>query len=74
LGKLGDHANPSKIFSEIKLKSFEGAQSKNPYTPLSAKRKKEEEDKVKKLGGSQFPKRKNSIHSSDTSGSKDVIT
>jgi tetratricopeptide (TPR) repeat protein len=40
LGKLGDHVNPGKVFSDTKLKSYETAQLKKPNTPLSAKRKK----------------------------------
>lgn len=63
--------NPAKIFSEIKLKNYESVQTKKLSTPMSAKRKKEDDEKVRKLGNpSGFPKRKNSIHASDHSGSK----
>ena len=39
LGKLGDHINPNKIFSDLKLKNYESIQNRKPNTPLSAKRK-----------------------------------
>lgn len=72
LGRLGDHVNPGKVFSDIKLKSYETALSKKIATPISAKKKKEEEDKIKRLGNQpQPPKRKNSIHGTD-SGSKNT--
>lgn len=39
---------------------------KKPSTPISLKKKKEEEDKLKKITNqNQAPKRKNSIHSTD---------
>jgi hypothetical protein len=71
LGRLGDNINPGKVFSDIKLKSYETSVTRKLATPLSSKRKKEDEEKIKRLGGnqSQLPKRKNSIHSSE-SGSK----
>ena len=69
IGRLGDHVNPGKIFSEVKLKAYETTQAKKMATPVSAKKKKEDEDKVRRLGnqgGSTFPKRKNSMHSTDS--------
>ena len=71
LGKLGDHVNPGKVFSDMKLKVYETTQTKKANTPLSAKRKKEDEEKEKvRRGGNQtqLPKRKNSIHGSDSGG------
>lgn len=65
-GRLGELANPIKIFTETKLKNYEGSSArKQGMTPVS-KKKKEEDDRLKRLAQGQFPKRKNSIHS-DTS-------
>ena len=65
-GRLGDIANPIKIFTETKLKNFEGSSArKQGATPVS-KKKKEEDDRLKRLAQGQFPKRKNSMHN-DTS-------
>ena len=70
LGKLGDNLNPGKIFSDNKHRGYESTQNKKLNTPISAKKKKEEE--VRRLGNpSQFPKRKNSVHGKDASDCKD---
>ena len=64
LGKLGEQVNPGKVFSDTRHKNYEAAALKKPSTPVSLKRKKEEEERVKKPV-TQAPKRKNSIHSAD---------
>ena len=67
-GRLGELANPIKIFTETKLKNYENSSARRHgqgLTPVSKKRK-EEDDRLKRLAQGQFPKRKNSIHS-DTS-------
>jgi len=66
LGKLGEHVNPGKVFSEARHKNYESNALKKPSTPISLKRKKEEEDKLKKITNqTQAPKRKNSLHSTE---------
>ena len=50
----------------MKHKGYESTQSRKINTPMSAKKKKEEEDKIRRLGNQpQLPKRKNSIHGRD---------
>ena len=43
LGRLGDHINPGKVFSYIKLKAYETTGVRKSGTPLSAKKKKEDD-------------------------------
>lgn len=64
---------PNKIFNEAKMKNFETNSKKAVIsTPISKKRK-EEEEKMKKAVQTQLPKRKNSIHASIDSTSKPSI-
>ena len=63
LGKLGQNIMPNKIFNEVKMKNYQSNFKKNVIsTPISKKRR-EEEEKMKKSVQPQLPKRKNSIHS-----------
>jgi tetratricopeptide (TPR) repeat protein len=67
LGKLGENIMPNKIFNEVKMKNFETNYKKTIVsTPISKKRK-EEEEKLKRTVQTQLPKRKNSIHSAESS-------
>lgn len=40
LGRLGDNINPGKIFSDIKLKSYEASLTRKIGTPMITRKKK----------------------------------
>lgn len=74
LGRLGDNnIMPNKIFTEAKMKNFEINYKKTTISTPVSKKRKEEEEKLKKTGQNQLPKRKNSVHTGDSSSIKLII-